>query len=52
MKTKGTKQLMEDLQAAIKDLKTVYTDRSKIIAELKKEKNIESAHNETVKDVV
>jgi hypothetical protein len=35
MKSTGTKQLMQDLQAAIKDLKAVYNDRNKIIEGIK-----------------
>jgi hypothetical protein len=35
MKSTGTKQLMQDLQAAIKDLKAVYNDRNKIIENIK-----------------
>jgi hypothetical protein len=39
MKSTGTKQLMRDLQAAIKDLKAVYNDRNKIIEDMKQGTN-------------
>ena len=35
MKKQGTKQLMQDLQAAIKELKSVHTERSKILENIK-----------------
>jgi aspartate ammonia-lyase len=37
MKSMGTKQLMQDLQSAIKDLKAVYNDRNRIIEDIKQQ---------------
>lgn len=37
MKKQSTKQLMQDLQAAIKELKSVHQDRSKLIEKLQNE---------------
>lgn len=38
MEYQTTKQLMQDLQAAIKDLKKVHNDRTQVIENIKKNK--------------
>lgn len=38
MKNQTTKQLMHELQAAIKDLKKVHSDRTQVIENMKKNK--------------
>ncbi len=35
MSNKSTKQLMQDLESAIKDLKNIHTDRNQMLSSLK-----------------
>lgn len=47
MKKQSTKQLMQDLQAAIKELKSVHNERSKILETIKTEANPHTTESST-----
>jgi|GEM_PF-3355238 len=44
MSAQSTKQLMQDLQATLKDLKNLQTDRSKMLQNLKTKPEVETTY--------